>query len=109
MTGLKIISARPQASEYGVSLMSIIRPTPSSSLKFTATLFVARVSRCVEYAFSVTVPGRFSSPPFSPPFRGNVRGLAGRRPFHHPRTGVPSGVWPDDDFSATQGGRTGAN
>ena len=26
----------------------------------------AWVSRCVEYAFSVTVPGRFSSPPFSP-------------------------------------------
>ena len=27
----------------------------------------ALLSRCVEYAFSVTVPGRFSSPPFSPP------------------------------------------
>ena len=132
--------------------------------------------RCVEYAFSVTVPGRFSSPPFSPPWvaeksssgqtpdgtpvlgwwngrrpakprtvprslaggtaggqlnsanntpscpgfgrtpavppargRGAGRGLAGRRPFHHPRTGVAFGVWPDAGFSAIQGGRTGAN
>ena len=32
-----------------------------------------------------------------------VRNLAGRRPFHHPRTGVPSGVWPDAGRSTTQG------
>ena len=56
---------------------------------------------CAEFSWTPAVP--------PPKDGGTVRGLAGRRPFHHPRTGVPSGVWPDADVSATQGGRTGAN
>ena len=41
---------------------------------------------CAEFSWTPAVP--------PPKDGGTVRGLAGRRPFHHPRTGVPSGVWP---------------
>ena len=37
--------------------------------------------------------------PRSPP---PVQDLAGRRPFHHPGTGVASGVWPDAGRSTPQ-------
>ena len=53
------------------TLCSIGRTTglkaPGPSQRKKAPPRREQVSRCVEYAFSVTVPGRCSSPPFYPP------------------------------------------